>query len=99
MVHKVVDRFAAVRETVGDKVDVAIDFHGRVSPAMSIRLLKVLEPYYPVFVEEPVLPENVDAMVSVARSTTIPIAGRRAPVWQMGVSGSDRKAGGGCGAT
>lgn len=74
MVHKVVDRFAAVRETVGDKVDVAIDFHGRVSPAMSIRLLKVLEPYYPVFVEEPVLPENVDAMVSVARSTTIPIA-------------------------
>lgn len=74
MVEKVVERFAAVRERVGKKVDIAIDFHGRVSPAMSIRLLKELEPYYPLFVEEPVLPENVDEMVRVARSTTIPIA-------------------------
>lgn len=74
MVDKVVERFAAVRERVGKKIDVAIDFHGRVSPAMSIRLLKALEPYYPLFVEEPVLPENVDEMVRVAKSTSIPIA-------------------------
>ena len=74
MVDKVVERFAAVRERVGKKVDIAIDFHGRVSPAMSIRLLKALEPYYPLFVEEPVLPENVDEMVRVSHSTTIPIA-------------------------
>lgn len=74
MVDKVVERFAAIRERVGKKVDIAIDFHGRVSPAMSIRLLKELEPYYPLFVEEPVLPENVDEMVRVSRSTTIPIA-------------------------
>ena len=74
MVDKVVERFAAVRERVGKKVDIAIDFHGRVSPAMSIRLLQALEPYYPLFVEEPVLPENVDEMVRVSRSTTIPIA-------------------------
>lgn len=74
MVDKVVERFAAVRERVGKSVDIAIDFHGRVSPAMSIRLLKALEPYYPLFVEEPVLPENVDEMVRVSRSTSIPIA-------------------------
>lgn len=74
MVDKIVERFAAVRERVGKKVDVALDFHGRVSPAMSIRLLKELEPYYPMFVEEPVLPENVDEMVRVSRSTSIPIA-------------------------
>lgn len=74
MVDKVVARFAAVREKVGKSVDIAVDFHGRVSPAMSIRLLKELEPYYPLFVEEPVLPENVDEMVRVSRSTTIPIA-------------------------
>jgi len=73
-VDRVVERFAAVRERVGPDVDVAIDFHGRVSPAMSIRLLQALEPYYPLFVEEPVLPENVDEMVRVARSTSIPIA-------------------------
>lgn len=74
MVDKVVERFAAVRERVGKAVDIAVDFHGRVSPAMSIRLLKELEPYYPLFVEEPALPENVDEMVRVSRSTTIPIA-------------------------
>lgn len=72
--ESIVERFAAVRERVGKKVDVAVDFHGRLSPAMSIRVLEELRPYYPLFVEEPVLPENVDEMVRVARSTSIPIA-------------------------
>ncbi len=69
-----VERMAALREGVGKSVDIGLDFHGRVSPAMSIRLAKALEPYYPLFIEEPCLPENVDALVHVARSTTIPIA-------------------------
>ena len=42
------------------EVGLAIDFHGRVSPAMSIRLAELLKPYFPFFIEEPVLPENVD---------------------------------------
>ncbi len=74
MVDRVAERFAAVRERIGRKTDLAIDFHGRVSPAMSIRLLKALEPYYPLFAEEPALPENVEEMVRVSRSTSIPIA-------------------------
>ena len=74
MVEAAVERFAAVRECIGKNVDLAIDFHGRVSPAMSRRLLAALEPYYPLFVEEPVLPENVDALAAVARGTSIPIA-------------------------
>ena len=41
---------------------------------MAIQLAKALEPYHPMFVEEPVLPENVDELVRVARSTSIPIA-------------------------
>jgi galactonate dehydratase len=53
----VVDRVAAVREVLGPDRDVAIDFHGRVSPAMAARLLPRLEPYNPLFVEEPVVPE------------------------------------------
>ncbi len=69
-----IERFAAVREAVGDGVDLAIDFHGRVSPAMAKRLIKELEPYYPLFVEEPCLPENVDCMADIAHSTTVPIA-------------------------
>lgn len=69
-----VERFAAVRGAVGKAVDIGIDFHGRVSPAMAVRLARALEPYHPLFIEEPVLCENIDAMVTVARSTTIPIA-------------------------
>lgn len=74
VVDREVEHFARLREAVGPEVDVGIDFHGRVSPAMAVRLAKELEPYHPFFIEEPVLPENVDAMVTVARSTSIPIA-------------------------
>ncbi|MBE6584417.1 MAG: galactonate dehydratase [Ruminococcaceae bacterium] len=73
-VKKHIERFAAVRERIGMGVDLAIDFHGRVSPAMAPRLVDELKPYMPFFIEEPCLPENVDCMVNIARSTSIPIA-------------------------
>jgi galactonate dehydratase len=73
-VEDTVSRFAAMREAVGKEVDIAIDFHGVISPVMALRLCQALEPYQPMFVEEPCLPQNVDTMVTVARSTTIPIA-------------------------
>jgi galactonate dehydratase len=64
----------AIREAIPDTVDLAVDFHGRVSPAMAIRLARELEDCQLLFIEEPVLPENVDALVTVARATAIPIA-------------------------
>ena len=73
-VGQAVERMAALREGVGDSVDIGVDFHGRVSPAMAVQLCRAIEPYHPIFVEEPCLPENVDTMAHVARSTTIPIA-------------------------
>lgn len=73
-VESQVNKFAAAREAVGSSVDIAIDFHGRVSPAMAIRLAAALERYYPMFIEEPCLPENVDQLLRVAQSTSIPIA-------------------------
>jgi galactonate dehydratase len=69
-----VEQVAAMREGIGNEIDLAVDLHGKFSPAMAIRVIKELEPYRPMFVEEPCLPENVDAMVTIARSTTIPIA-------------------------
>lgn len=72
--QKHIERFAKVRERIGDNIDLAIDFHGRVSPALAPRLIEELAPYKPMFVEEPCLPENVDCMVNIARSTTVPIA-------------------------
>ncbi len=74
LVDDVVARVAAVREAVGSGVDVAIDFHRAVSPAMARVLVKELEPLRPMFIEEPTHPENVDALLEITRSTSIPIA-------------------------
>lgn len=68
------DRIAAIREAVGDQIDVGIDFHGRVSKAMANRLMEVLAPYEPMFYEEPVLPEHSDEISRLAAKTAIPVA-------------------------
>lgn len=64
----------AVRDAVGPEVDVMVDLHGRTTPAMAIRYGHALAPYDPWFLEEPVQPGNVDALVEVARALPIPIA-------------------------
>lgn len=69
-----VAKFRTIREAVGDDMDLAIDCHGRLSPAMAFQFCKALEPYNPAFIEEPVLPQNVDVMVKIKESTVIPIA-------------------------
>ncbi|WP_262179255.1 galactonate dehydratase [Haloarcula laminariae] len=68
------DRLAAVRDAVGEKIDIGVDFHGRVSKSMAKKLAAALEPYDPMFIEEPVLPEHNDALPELARHTTTPIA-------------------------
>ncbi|MET9730108.1 galactonate dehydratase [Streptomyces sp. NPDC006458] len=70
----VVDRVAAVREVLGDDRDVAVDFHGRMSTAMSRRVLPLLEPLHPLFVEEPVLPEHARDLRRLVDATTVPLA-------------------------
>ena len=57
-----------------DAVDIAIDFHGAISPQTSALLIKALEPYQPLFVEEPVQCQNVAVLADLARKTHIPIA-------------------------
>jgi galactonate dehydratase len=73
-VEAAVARIAAIREAVGYKIGVGIDFHGRVHKGMAKVLMKELEPFKPMFIEEPVLPENNEALVEIARHTSIPIA-------------------------
>lgn len=65
---------AAMREAVGDDVDIMVDCHGRHSVANAIEFCRVLAPYRPYFIEEPVPPENVDAMVEVRKASPVPIA-------------------------
>ena len=73
-VDAAVARLAAVREAGGGELGIGIDFHGRVHKSMAKALARELEPYRPMFIEEPVLPENSEALREVARYTTIPIA-------------------------
>ncbi|MED4072215.1 galactonate dehydratase [Priestia endophytica] len=73
-IDAVVERIAAVREAVGPYVGIGIDFHGRVHKPMAKILAKELEVYRPMFIEEPVLPENNEALREIAHSTAIPIA-------------------------
>lgn len=73
-VEAVVERVAAIREALGMKMDIAVDFHGRVHKTMAKVLARELEPLHPMFIEEPVLPQNNEALREIARSCSIPIA-------------------------
>ena len=73
-VDAAVERLAVVREAVGDEIGIGIDFHGRVTKTMAKILAAEMTPYRPMFIEEPVLPENNEALREIAQATTIPIA-------------------------
>lgn len=73
-VEQAVARIAAIRDAVGYGLGVGIDFHGRVHKGMAKLLIKELEPFKPLFIEEPVLPENNEALLELARVSSIPIA-------------------------
>jgi galactonate dehydratase len=68
------EQFGELRRAAGDDVDVAIDFHGALSPALAKVLIKALEPYNPMFIEEPINCQNHDIMAEIARGTHLPIA-------------------------
>ncbi len=63
-----------LREAVGGACDLLFGTHGQMTAAGAIRLARRLEPYDPLWFEEPVPPDNVEEMARVARATTIPIA-------------------------
>ena len=68
------DNFASLREAGGPEMDIGIDFHGAISPQTAKVLIKELEQYQPMFVEEPCQAQNVDVMAEIARGTHLPIA-------------------------
>ncbi len=68
------ETFAELRQAMGKDVDIAIDFHGAISPATAKLLIHAYEPYQPMFIEEPCQAQNVDTMAEIARGTYLPIA-------------------------
>ena len=65
---------AALRDAVGENVDIMVDAHARPSPRMGIRFAKALEPYGLYFFEEPCWPENPKDLAAVQRAVSTPIA-------------------------
>lgn len=63
-----------IREAVGDRADLLFGTHGQFTAAGAIRLARVIEPYDPMWFEEPTPPDDVAGMARVARQTSIPLA-------------------------
>ena len=68
------DVVAAVREAVGPDVDLLIECHGRFDPKTGIQIGKVLEPYNPMFIEEPCPPDSLEALAEVHKKSPVPVA-------------------------
>lgn len=73
-VDRCLQNVAAVREAVGPNVGIGVDFHGRVHKPMAKVLVKELEAYRLMFIEEPVLSEHYEALKEIAPLTSTPIA-------------------------
>lgn len=73
-VDEMLERVGSVRQETGKAFGIAIDFHGRVHKSMAKILARELESFHPLFLEEPVLPENIETLREITNHTTIPIA-------------------------
>lgn len=73
-IDEVLERVAAIRAACGKYFGIAVDFHGRVHKPMAKILAKKLEEFDPMFIEEPVLCENMECFPEIAASCNIPIA-------------------------
>jgi galactonate dehydratase len=73
-VQKLAGAMRRLREAVGDGIDIMVDFHGRAYPAAAVRYIHALAEYHPYFCEEPVPPENIDALAEVRRAVSVPLA-------------------------
>lgn len=69
-----IDNVRRMREVVGDRVDLLIELHRRLTPAEAITFTRGIEQYHPMFVEDPIRPEGPDAMARVADKIHVPIA-------------------------
>lgn len=74
-IDDLVQRLGALRDTFGKTIDIAVDLHGRVSRTVLKSLIKEIEPFSPMWIEEPTTPENEDALLNLAQNCpNIPIA-------------------------
>src|SRR6185295_7427840 len=64
----------AMREAVGEDIDIMVDCHARPSPAMGLKFGRALEPYHLYFFEEPCWPESIEGLAMINQALTTPVA-------------------------
>lgn len=74
MLYKAEKRIAEIRKAVGTEIDLCLELHRRLEPGLAVQLSACLEPYKPMFLEDPIRPDNFDEMGQVASKCRIPIA-------------------------
>ncbi|HEX5502010.1 MAG TPA: galactonate dehydratase [Thermomicrobiales bacterium] len=75
VVRAAVARLEALRRALGDGVDIAVDPHAKIfEPVRALQLAQALKPYNPFFLEEPLRPENIDALAALRRQLDLPLA-------------------------
>jgi galactonate dehydratase len=72
-INEVVEMVRGIRQG-GPEFEICVEAHAKFNTASAVRIAKAIEPFNPIFFEEPVPPENADAMAEVQRATSIPIA-------------------------
>ena len=73
-IRDAIETVGAYRDAVGNDVDLCIEIHRRLTPAEAVVLARGIEEFHPFFYEDPILPDNFDAMELVANQIAIPIA-------------------------
>ncbi len=73
-INDAVKRVKLIREVVGDDVDLCLELHRRMKPMEAIAFANKVEEYTPMFLEDPIIPDNFDSMALVASKCNVPIA-------------------------
>lgn len=73
-VREAIAQWTAVREALGDDIELIYDVHTRLDPPDAVRLCRALEPYRPFFIEDPLRSENPDSYVRLRAQTAVPLA-------------------------
>jgi galactonate dehydratase len=73
-INRAVERVAGIRAAVGDDLDLCLELHRRMTPGEAIMFAHKVEPYSPFFLEDPIKPDNFDAMALIAGRINLPIA-------------------------
>jgi galactonate dehydratase len=72
--NKAIALVEAVRAAIGPEAELLIEMHGRFNPATAIEMARLLEPFQPSWIEEPVPPENLAALQKVSEKVSLPVA-------------------------